>query len=93
MKISLNKYALQLVRTIGTYVVLFILFFILQIMSPSSPCNPGLGELFLILVVPITVIILLFNSVFKIKSKKEYFIPFTIHLLIVLLFVIVYATN
>lgn len=70
--------------TLGMYVVLAALSWVLGSVSPSGPCNPGLGVL-VILFIPLLCIPAFFISLgLTITGRKAHRIPMIIHGLVCL---------
>jgi hypothetical protein len=82
----------KLIRpTLLFYVVAAATIYILEKISPSGPCTPGLGVLSFFLLIPIAVGLLLLNIYLTIKGDKENLINVFIHAAaIILLFIIMW---
>jgi len=82
----------KLIRpTLLFYIVAATAIYILEKVSPSGPCTPGLGLLSFFLLIPITVGLLLRNIYLTIKVDRENLLNVIIHTAaIILLFIIMW---
>ncbi len=70
-----------------SYAVYFVLALILENLSPSGPCTPGLGAL-LIMLWPFVIWLLLIIDIARFFRRKEVGISIMIHILMFLIFLI-----
>jgi hypothetical protein len=63
-----NKFT-GILQTIGFYIVAFVAILVLNVLSPSGPCTPGLGILVFILLL-ITGVVLLIKNIFHFLTRQ-----------------------
>lgn len=88
-RIKKNHLTFKIIRpTLLFYIVAATTVYILEKVSPSGPCTPGLGVLSFFLLIPIVVGLLLRNVYLTIKVDKKNLIKVVIHsVAIILLFI------
>ena len=79
-----NLYLKNALFTIGFYFLLLIASYLLNIVSPSGPCTPGLGVAILLGLPFISGFLLAINIFRYFIYKKELIISILIHLLIII---------
>jgi hypothetical protein len=85
-----NQSVLKGVKTIVFYCISTLVVYLLNAVSPSGPCVPGLGAVSFILLIP-TIIILLLINLFKIlEGDRTNILSAVIHSLVLLTIVIVF---
>ncbi|MES1224037.1 MAG: hypothetical protein ABUT20_51555 [Bacteroidota bacterium] len=65
--------------TAGYYVISFAIIFLLNDVSPSGPCTPGLGALGFLVIIPLSIILLFRNIYVTAKVGKENLLATIIH--------------
>jgi hypothetical protein len=76
----------SVLMTLGVYAIMAGVIYFLNSVSPSGPCNPGMG-IFLLLLMPIVSIVLLFvTGMSAIRGRKSQIIPAALHGFVLLAF-------
>lgn len=76
--------ARPILGTLGFYALVAGLIFWADRVTPSGPCVPGLGILFLLILPFVSLILLLVTALLAIKGRKSQIVPAIFHGLVVL---------
>jgi hypothetical protein len=87
-----NQYLKNALLTIGFYLLLLITSYLLNIVSPSGPCTPGLGAAILLGLPFISGLMLIINIFRYFLYKKELISSIIIHFLTFILLLIFIKT-
>lgn len=79
----------SLLLSISFYLIMIPIGLILNVVFPSDMCNPGLGALFFVLIIPMSVVgLVVRNFILLGQGKKENVYSFWFHLSIIIIGVI-----
>lgn len=85
-KLPVNDKIKNLIKSISFYLIIFLFGIMLNMVFPSDMCNPGLGAIFFIIVLPLIVIgLVVWNFILLTQGKKENIYSFAFHLLILII--------
>ena len=76
----------NLLISVSFYFISITIGVILNKLFPSDMCNPGLGAIFFIFIIPFTIIgLTIWNFILLTKGKKENVFSFWFHLLVLII--------
>lgn len=85
-KLPVNDKIKKLIQSIYFYLIIVPIGIILNYIFPSDMCNPGLGAIFFIFILPLTVIgLVIWNFILLACGKKENIYSFGFHLSILII--------
>jgi hypothetical protein len=76
---------INLLKSLGYYIILFGIAAILHHSSPGGPCVPSGGMLFILFALPVSAVILVIrNGYLLYKGKKEHILSLLFHIVLIL---------